>query len=881
MIVTPSTDLTSINGNDSNQLTLRGQFPVINSVLRSLVFYPDADASGPTSITISANDLSESYPASASDIESIDIYVVPPNTGSLDPAFANAGVVSSLDTHYSRIAVQDDGKILLASIRNDRTVFLSRFFPDGTPDIAFNTNVASSNAAPLRLTAFDLKVQSDGRILVAARYAYSSTNFGNLIARFHPDGRLDDSFSGGFVLLNTPGTTDNGQAFVDCKLEILPNSKIVLLTSVPGSSYLEKFHSDGTSDSQFGLNGRIELDRRYLLLAQATDQGFYLGSQTGIVKLVADGTVDTSFGENGYINLVGIQSQTGNIVVDVDGRILLPRNGVGGPTILAFDSQGNPDTSFGVQGVTNPAEYTPKVEFIHRLTLDASGRILAVGHGLPSDGGSGITLAVARFFSDGKLDNRFGDGGVYRSVMNVNGVRTTSETGRDVEVDDDQIYVAAQRTDSVGSDYGQVVRLIGSGNQAPTGSAIPTVQVVSHAPDNDIDLAPYFSDDWQPASTLIYSLVSNSNPSLFSQATVSRYGRLLLDYLPTARGSSTIVVRGTDAGGLFSDVSIEVQVLNAIPTTTGFADLQLKEDAPLQMVELYPSFADSTDMDEAMTYAIVDNSNPVLLTTLYIGSTGRLLLQSAANATGIALVTVQATDTVGQSVQATLRVEVGNVNDPPVISVPSIPSVSYGSSFIFDSSRPILVTDPDSNLGLFEVNLSMEAGTITLGTSENLTFSLGDGIDDESITFRGSLAAVQAGLDGLRVRPSLIGTNVLRIRVNDLDPVSPKIAQSQIPVKVSNPNAGTADTRFGTAGIVQSPITNRDDVAYAMAIQSDGKIVVGGYSDQGIATDFALQRYNADGTLDTSFGTNGLVITSIQAGDDEIRDLAIDSQDAS
>ncbi len=74
-------------------------------------------------------------------------------------------------------------------------------------------------------------------------------------------------------------------------------------------------------------------------------------------------------------------------------------------------------------------------------------------------------------------------------------------------------------------------------------------------------------------------------------------------------------------------------VLNAIPTTTGFADLQLKEDAPLQMVELYPSFADSTDMDEAMTYAIVDNSNPVLLTTLYIGSTGRLLLQSAANAT--------------------------------------------------------------------------------------------------------------------------------------------------------------------------------------------------------------------------------------------------------
>ena len=49
----------------------------------------------------------------------------------------------------------------------------------------------------------------------------------------------------------------------------------------------------------------------------------------------------------------------------------------------------------------------------------------------------------------------------------------------------------------------------------------------------------------------------------------------------------------------------------------------------------------------------------------------------------------------------------------------------------------------------------------------------------------------------------------------------------------------------------------------AVAIQSDGKIVAAGYSNTGSAYDFALARYNENGTLDTSFDTDGKVITEI------------------
>ncbi len=45
-----------------------------------------------------------------------------------------------------------------------------------------------------------------------------------------------------------------------------------------------------------------------------------------------------------------------------------------------------------------------------------------------------------------------------------------------------------------------------------------------------------------------------------------------------------------------------------------------------------------------------------------------------------------------------------------------------------------------------------------------------------------------------------------------------------------------------------------------MKIQSNGKIVLGGVSD----TSFAMERYNSDGTLDSTFGTGGIVITAIE-----------------
>jgi uncharacterized delta-60 repeat protein len=85
---------------------------------------------------------------------------------------------------------------------------------------------------------------------------------------------------------------------------------------------------------------------------------------------------------------------------------------------------------------------------------------------------------------------------------------------------------------------------------------------------------------------------------------------------------------------------------------------------------------------------------------------------------------------------------------------------------------------------------------------------------------------------------------------------------------------GSLDTTFGTNGFTTSPTPGTYDQIYAVAIQSDGKIVAGGAGSLGGNNVFALARYNANGSIDTSFGTNGFNTTTPSAGGDDIYSIA-------
>ena len=85
--------------------------------------------------------------------------------------------------------------------------------------------------------------------------------------------------------------------------------------------------------------------------------------------------------------------------------------------------------------------------------------------------------------------------------------------------------------------------------------------------------------------------------------------------------------------------------------------------------------------------------------------------------------------------------------------------------------------------------------------------------------------------------------------------ISPQVAQAA---------AGDLDPTFGTVGMVTTDISRSTDIANAVAVQADGKLVVVGqtYKNNDFSgEDFVVTRYNTDGTLDTTFGRGGKVRT--------------------
>jgi len=83
---------------------------------------------------------------------------------------------------------------------------------------------------------------------------------------------------------------------------------------------------------------------------------------------------------------------------------------------------------------------------------------------------------------------------------------------------------------------------------------------------------------------------------------------------------------------------------------------------------------------------------------------------------------------------------------------------------------------------------------------------------------------------------------------------------------------GTLDTTFDNDGIVVLVRQSTTEVATGVVVQTDGKIVIGGYTN-GSSYDFFLARFNTGGSLDTTFGIGGTVRTDIRGGDDFAQDL--------
>ncbi|MBK8492059.1 MAG: hypothetical protein IPL49_14535 [Saprospirales bacterium] len=87
---------------------------------------------------------------------------------------------------------------------------------------------------------------------------------------------------------------------------------------------------------------------------------------------------------------------------------------------------------------------------------------------------------------------------------------------------------------------------------------------------------------------------------------------------------------------------------------------------------------------------------------------------------------------------------------------------------------------------------------------------------------------------------------------------------------------GTLDSSFGNGGKVKTTVGGVSDRGRVVVVQPDGKILVGGTSTIAGSDDFAVVRYKSDGTLDPTFGNNGIVTTPVGTGEDVLWDVVIE-----
>ena len=144
---------------------------------------------------------------------------------------------------------------------------------------------------------------------------------------------------------------------------------------------------------------------------------------------------------------------------------------------------------------------------------------------------------------------------------------------------------------------------------------------------------------------------------------------------------------------------------------------------------------------------------------------------SSDNPTASRTVTFIVDDGASTSTPATRGITINAVNDAPVNTVPGAQGTNQNTPLVFSSGNgnQISVADVDAGTNAIQVTLTATNGTLTLSGTSGLAFTVGDGTADATMTFTGTIANINAALNGMTFTPTLgfSGAATLTITTND------------------------------------------------------------------------------------------------------------------
>lgn len=368
--------------------------------------------------------------------------------GSLDTSFDGDGKLTTdfgAVERASALAVQSNGKIVVAGHSNLTGYFnfaLARYNPDGSLDTSFGDGGKSTVLVDPDTEAYAVAVQPDGKIVVAGYRNMDGDDPDVVVARYNEDGSLDggasdstpgDSFDGDGRLRtdfsHDPRTWGGSDEAHD--LVIQPDGKIVVAgkTLIPGYPVsgtddfaLARYNQDGSPDTSFDGDGEITTDfggsseRAFALTVQPDGRlvvaGQSYNSQNGgdfaLARYNSNGSLDTSFDTDGKLTTpigpgedwaydLAVQPEGKTVVagarMDVDNGgwdFALARYNQDGSLDPLFDADGKLTTDLSPAGTSHAADQAKA------LAINPDGKIIVAGHSPMSS--SSRDFALARYY---------------------------------------------------------------------------------------------------------------------------------------------------------------------------------------------------------------------------------------------------------------------------------------------------------------------------------------------------------------------------------------------------------------------------------------------------------------------------------------------------
>lgn len=610
---------------------------------------------------------------------------------------------------------------------------IASYTTNGTRDTSGTYSVASGAVAR------DI-VLDQGRITLTGR-SYNGTDWDLALIRLTSlaGGTTGDSgFNGNGVAITSIGTTDE----IAYALAVQSDGKVIAAGTTFGGNYnfgIVRYRSSGTLDTSFDTDGRATTDfagnndvayavtianDHKIVTAGFTDAGTQ--NNFAIARYLTNGSLDTAFSADGLVSTnIGSGNAIANaVVVRSDDRIYAAGTSYNGSnadfTVVRYHTNGTLDTAFSSDGIVT-TDFNSADDGANAMTLDANGMVVVAGY---ARNGANRNFAVARYRTDGSLDTAFSADG--KQTINF------------AASSDDMAYGVAIQSD------GRIVLGGHSHNNTQTHFAMARLLT-------DGTLDGSFDGDGMAVSSV------DTTHGIQAHALVLQNEKIILAGRSLQLENRSILARFNSDGS--ADTSFGTAGYYVQSYSTG-------DDV------YYGVAVDSSNRIVAVGHAL--NANMDFLTVRVLNTTASSLgLDSSFDSDGIVITTVGAGDdiSIGMAYKSGMLSLVGRSHN--------------GANFDFAAAR---------------------------------------------YSFDGALA-----------------------------------------------NSGHLDASFGSSGVVTTSVSGNNDLAHAVAVQSNFSVVVAGATYNGSNDDMLLLRYTSGGTLDTSFDTDGIVTITPGTGDDRAYDLAIDA----